>query len=98
MYDILQLNDMLVPELQDIAEQLSITNAKKLNKQDLIYKILDSQAVNATEKPAVAEKPKRKRTVKAARNSANNNDTEVATDTAPAPEPASVAEQFAAAG
>src|SRR4051812_41918415 len=73
MYDILQLNDMLVPELQDIAEQLSITNAKKLNKQDLIYKILDSQAVSATEKPAVAEKPKRKRTVKAARVTADNN-------------------------
>ena len=73
MYDILQLNDMLVPELQDIAEQLSITNAKKLNKQDLIYKILDNQAVSATEKPAVAEKPKRKRTVKAARVTADNN-------------------------
>ena len=64
---------MLVPELQDIAEQLSITNAKKLNKQDLIYKILDNQAVSATEKPAVAEKPKRKRTVKAARVTADNN-------------------------
>src|SRR4051794_37143640 len=87
MYDILQLNDMLVPELQDIAEQLSITNAKKLNKQDLIYKILDNQAVSATEKPAIAEKPKRKRTVKAARSTANNNDnSDVATDTAPAPE------------
>src|SRR3954449_567035 len=88
MYDILQLNDMLVPELQDIAEQLSITNAKKLNKQDLIYKILDNQAVSATEKPAVAEKPKRKRTVKAARSTANNNDTsDIATDTATAPAP-----------
>ena len=28
MYDILQLNDMLVPELLDIAEQLKILNAK----------------------------------------------------------------------
>jgi hypothetical protein len=28
MYDILQLNDMLVPELLDIAEQLKIPNAK----------------------------------------------------------------------
>ena len=41
MYDILQLNDMLVPELLDIAEQLKITGAKKLDKQELIYKILD---------------------------------------------------------
>jgi transcription termination factor Rho len=45
MYDILQLNDMLVPELLDIAEELKIPNAKKLSKQDLVYKILDSQAI-----------------------------------------------------
>jgi transcription termination factor Rho len=45
MYDILQLNDMLVPELLDVAEQLSIPNAKKMDKQNLIYKILDKQAV-----------------------------------------------------
>ncbi len=47
MYDILQLNDMLVPELLDIAEQLKIPNAKKLDKQELVYKILDKQAVMA---------------------------------------------------
>ncbi|MBK8956531.1 MAG: transcription termination factor Rho [Saprospiraceae bacterium] len=46
MYDILQLNDMLVPELRDIAEQLGVQNSKKLPKQDLIYKILDQQALN----------------------------------------------------
>ena len=64
MYDILQLNDMLLPELLDIAEQLNITGAKKLDKQGLIYKILDSQAVQASEtkddakkKPARARKP-----------------------------------------
>lgn len=49
MYDILQLNDMIVPELLDIAEKLDISNAKKLEKQDLIYKILDKQAVLASE-------------------------------------------------
>lgn len=49
MYDILQLNDMLLPELLDIAEQLNITGAKKLDKQGLIYKILDGQAVQASE-------------------------------------------------
>lgn len=49
MYDILQLNDMIVPELLDIAEKLDIYNAKKLEKQDLIYKILDKQAVLASE-------------------------------------------------
>ena len=57
MYDILQLNDMLLPELQDIAEQLSIPGIKKLNKQELIYKILDGQAVKASE---VKDEPKKK--------------------------------------
>ena len=66
MYDILQLNDMLVPELLDIAEQLSIANAKKLDKQELIYKILDKQAIvnsaGATDK--TEEKTRRRRVVK----------------------------------
>ncbi len=57
MYDILQLNDMLLPELLDIAEQLKITGTKKLDKQGLIYKILDSQAVKASE---VKDEPKKK--------------------------------------
>jgi transcription termination factor Rho len=64
MYDILQLNDMLVPELIDIAEQLKIPNAKKLSKQDLVYKILDGQAI-AGSKGAVANNDgRRKRIVK----------------------------------
>jgi transcription termination factor Rho len=66
MYDILQLNDMLVPELLDIAEHLKIPNAKKLDKQELIYKILDGQAVaTSAGKNTDEEKPKRKRIIKA---------------------------------
>src|SRR5688572_25872234 len=66
MYDILQLNDMLVPELLDIAEELKIDNPKKLDKQGLIYKILDKQAVmSSQQKGNPNEKPKRKRIVKA---------------------------------
>ena len=49
MYDILQLNEMLVPELKEIAEQLDLKGFKRLSKQDLIYKILDHQAVSGTE-------------------------------------------------
>lgn len=65
MYDILQLNDMLVPELLDIAEQLNIPQAKKLDKQALVYKILDKQALmNADTKTTEPEKGKRKRIVK----------------------------------
>ncbi len=59
MYDILQLNDMLLPELLDIAEQLKISGAKKLDKQGLIYKILDNQAVQASESK---DDPKKKTT------------------------------------
>jgi len=36
---------MKVAELKEIAEQLEINGADKLKKQDLIYKILDEQAV-----------------------------------------------------
>ena len=65
MYDILQLNDMLVPELLDIAEQLKIPNAKKLDKQALVYQILDKQAVTASAgKGSAEDKGKRKRIVK----------------------------------
>lgn len=65
MYDIAQLNDMLVPELKDIAEQLSIPHAQKTDKQDLIYSILDRQAMNESEaKSPAPERGKRKRTAK----------------------------------
>jgi transcription termination factor Rho len=64
MYDILQLNDMLVPELLDIAEQLKLTGSKKMDKQELIYKILDKQAVMASENKGADDKGKRKRIVK----------------------------------
>jgi len=48
MYDILQLNDMLVPELRELAEQLELKSYKRLNKQELIFKIIDAQALNAS--------------------------------------------------
>jgi transcription termination factor Rho len=64
MYDILQLNDMLVPELLDIAEQLKIPNTKKLGKQDLVYKILDSQAIAGAKGAKPTDDGKRKRIIK----------------------------------
>ena len=100
MYDILQLNDMLVPELVDIAEELKIANAKKLDKQDLVYKILDKQAIvesatKTTGTNGTTEKPKRKRIIKAT----TGNITEEAEvmDSNDAAEPAPVAEVPAAA-
>jgi transcription termination factor Rho len=49
MYDILELSKKLLPELKDIAKELKIKKAESLKKQDLIYKILDQQAIEATE-------------------------------------------------
>ncbi|MEP7264032.1 MAG: transcription termination factor Rho, partial [Bacteroidota bacterium] len=46
MFDILQLNEKLLPELKDIAKKLQIDNYENLKKQDLVYKILDHQALN----------------------------------------------------
>ncbi|GAB3419940.1 transcription termination factor Rho [Niabella aquatica] len=65
MYDILQLNEMLVPELLDIADQLNIPGAKNLDKQTLVYRILDNQAIAGSKSAATETKPKRKRIVKA---------------------------------
>ena len=78
MYDILQLNDMLVPELLDIAEQLDIDNAKKLDKQELIYKILDKQAIVGGDKES-SDKPRRRRIVKAS--TANTTEEAIVEDT-----------------
>jgi len=69
MYDILQLTELLDLELLKVAAQLKITNAKKLTKQDLIYKILDQQAIQnagkiAEESIVKDAKPRRKRIVK----------------------------------
>jgi len=64
MYDILQLNDMIVPELLDIAEQLKIPNAKKMDKQELVYKILDNQAIAGSKVNNDGKSKQRKRIIK----------------------------------
>jgi transcription termination factor Rho len=45
MYTIDDLNVRLLSELKDIAEQMGVKNARKLSKQELVYKILDQQAI-----------------------------------------------------
>lgn len=50
MYDILELNKKVVSELREIAKGLKIKRVESLRKQDIIYKILDQQAISATEK------------------------------------------------
>jgi transcription termination factor Rho len=57
MYTLNELKDRLLSDLKEIAEQLQVGNFKRLSKQDLIYKILDQQAIlpadqQPTKKPA----------------------------------------------
>lgn len=58
MYDILELNKKLVAELRDIAAELGVDKPEKQKKQDLIYKILDQQAVNPKEAKKVIKSEK----------------------------------------
>ena len=55
MYDILTLNAMKVAELKSVAENLGISNAEKLKKQDLVLTIMDRQTLSAA--PAEATAP-----------------------------------------
>ncbi len=58
MYNIIQLNDKDLSELQTIAAELGITKADSLKKEDLVYRILDEQAIAGATKRVAAEKQK----------------------------------------
>lgn len=45
MYDILELSKKLLPELREIGKELKIKRVESYKKQELIYKILDTQAI-----------------------------------------------------
>ena len=49
MFEISKLKELKLPELQEIAQKLSISKFKSLKKLDLVYKILDHQADNPSE-------------------------------------------------
>ena len=60
MYNIEELKDRLLSELKEIAERLGVTNFTRLSKQDLIYKILDQQAITPPDKlPKKSKTPPR---------------------------------------
>ncbi len=59
MYDILELNKKLLPELKTIAKELKIKRVDSYKKQDLIYRILDQQAIAASTTPSEPKKNKR---------------------------------------
>ncbi|MBA3971040.1 MAG: transcription termination factor Rho [Bacteroidetes bacterium] len=62
MYDIIELNNKLVGELRDIAKSLNVPKYEGLKKQELIYKILDQQAItpNISENKSSEEKTENK--------------------------------------
>ena len=72
MYDILQLNELLLPELKDVATKMGMKNFNRLSKEQLIYQILDQQAIIGSkaaiakgEEPAPVVRPKGRPTTEA---------------------------------
>ena len=97
MFDILQLNEMLMPELKDLAESIGLKKYKSLSKQDLIYRILDQQAINGKtgededkqeSKSGRPIKPARKSKTKAASRTLKKEDAEIVQDVSPEPKEA----------
>ncbi len=61
MYNIIQLNDKNLSELQTIAQELGIKKTDSLKKEELVYKILDEQAIVGATKKIAADKIKEDR-------------------------------------
>ncbi len=61
MYNIIQLNEKNLSELQAIAQELGIKKTDSLKKEELVYKILDEQAIVGATKKVAAEKLKEER-------------------------------------
>lgn len=58
MYDILELNKMVVADLRNIAKELKVKRIESFKKKELIYKILDQQAILASEVGSEEKKAK----------------------------------------
>jgi transcription termination factor Rho len=65
MYDILELSKKLLPDLREIAKGLKIKRVDSFKKQELIYKILDTQAIIASEGKVIDKKAAPRKTEKA---------------------------------
>ena len=61
MYNIIQLNNKELGELQEIANEMGIKGVKSLERQNLIYRILDEQAIAGAQKRVAAEEDKNER-------------------------------------
>ncbi len=51
MYDIMELSNKSLEELYTIAENLNVKKVKSYSKDELVYKILDEQAIQGVNKP-----------------------------------------------
>ena len=56
MYNIIQLNDKELSELQNIAKELGIPSVESKKKDELVYSILDEQAIKSASKKANSNK------------------------------------------
>ena len=61
MYNIIQLTSKDLGELQEIANEMGIKGIKSLERQDLIYRILDEQAIVGAQKRVAADEEKNDR-------------------------------------
>jgi len=59
MYDIISLNEKSLQELKDIAKELDLKKVDRLAKQEIVYKILDHQALNPSPEILAKEKVSR---------------------------------------
>lgn len=72
MYVIDTLKQKLVSELKEIAEGLKIKGFRKLTKQELIYQILDQQAVNNLANDSTVKQPRNQAEAKVNRDQIND--------------------------
>jgi transcription termination factor Rho len=71
MYDIIELNNKLATELKEIARELNIPKYEALKKQEIIYKILDQQALNPSSEDIQKEEKKERRIIRPRKKDAN---------------------------
>lgn len=62
MYNIVQLNEKSLTDLQAIANELGISKPESLSKEDLVYRILDEQAISNANKIVAKDKQKEEKT------------------------------------
>ena len=60
MYNIIQLREKELNELQEIAKELGITPKGSIEKDELVYKILDEQAIAGAAQKATEKTPKKR--------------------------------------